>query len=113
MIWNTSRAFPPVRACLFSHGLTGITFLGDPSAGSGLPRGTMVYANMPIPFQVSTVACSNNQVKKDIYMNNPRGGFRGGFFFWEGDGVQSNPSLTPKFIFLGKFFYKFGIPYMP
>ena len=53
MIWDFSRAFPPVRACLFSHGLTGVTFLGDPSAGSGLPRGTMVYANMPIPFQVS------------------------------------------------------------
>ena len=55
IIWNTSRAFPPVRACLFSNGLTGITFLGDPSAGTGLPRGTMVYANMPIPFQVSIV----------------------------------------------------------
>ena len=50
--WDPSRVFPPVRACLFSHGLTGITFLGDPSAGSGLPRGTMVYATQPIPNQV-------------------------------------------------------------
>ena len=53
MTWDTSRTFPPVRACLFSHNLTGVTFLGDPSAGTGLPRGTLVYANMPIPYQVS------------------------------------------------------------
>ena len=53
MVWDTTRAFPPARACLFCYGLTGVTFLGDPSAGSGLPRGTMVYANMPIPLQVT------------------------------------------------------------
>ncbi|XP_053376532.1 probable E3 ubiquitin-protein ligase HECTD4 [Mercenaria mercenaria] len=51
MTWDTSRNFPPVRACLFSHNLNGVTFLGDPSAGSGMPRGTMVYANIPIPLQ--------------------------------------------------------------
>ncbi|XP_077996372.1 putative E3 ubiquitin-protein ligase HECTD4 [Glandiceps talaboti] len=49
--WEPSRTFPPVRACLYSHGLTGITFLGDPSAGSGLPRGTMCYATQSIPSQ--------------------------------------------------------------
>ena len=65
IIWNTSRAFPPVRACLFSNGLTGITFLGDPSAGTGLPRGTMVYANMPIPFQVSIVL----QIRESNYVS--------------------------------------------
>ncbi|KAK6968629.1 E3 ubiquitin-protein ligase HECTD4 [Biomphalaria glabrata] len=49
MIWDVARPFPPTRACLFSHGMTAIMFLGDPSAGVGLPRGTMVYANQPIP----------------------------------------------------------------
>ena len=53
MVWEVSRSFPPVRACLFSQSLTVITFLGDPSAGSGLPRGTMVFANQPIPKEVS------------------------------------------------------------
>ena len=36
-------------------------------------------------------------------------GFRGG---WGGGGVQSNPSLTQKFIFMVKF-DKLGIPYLP
>ncbi|GFO01128.1 HECT domain-containing e3 ubiquitin protein ligase 4 [Plakobranchus ocellatus] len=49
MVWDVQRPFPPTRACLFSHGLTAVMFLGDPSAGVGLPRGTMVYANQPIP----------------------------------------------------------------
>ena len=52
-MWDVTRPFPPVRACLFSQSLTVITFLGDPSAGSGLPRGTMVFANQPIPKEVS------------------------------------------------------------
>ena len=52
MVWEVTRSFPPVRACLFSQSLTVITFLGDPSAGSGLPRGTMVFANQPIPKEV-------------------------------------------------------------
>ena len=58
--WDTRRAYPPVRACLFSHHMTGITFLSDPSAGSGLPRGTIVYASQPIPAQVSSAlsACA-------------------------------------------------------
>ncbi|KAL3856755.1 hypothetical protein ACJMK2_011476 [Sinanodonta woodiana] len=51
MMWDSCRSFPPVRSCLFSQGQTIITFLGDPSAGSGLPRGTLVYANLPIPQQ--------------------------------------------------------------
>jgi hypothetical protein len=55
--WDTSRSFPPVRSCLFSHGLTVVTFLGDPSAGSGLPRGTLVYASQPIPSQVCIICC--------------------------------------------------------
>ncbi|GFR88445.1 hypothetical protein ElyMa_006100100, partial [Elysia marginata] len=49
MLWDVQRVFPPARACLFSHGMTGVMFMGDPSAGVGLPRGTMVYANQPIP----------------------------------------------------------------
>ena len=53
ILWDTARAFPPVRACLFSHAMTGVTFLGDPSAGSGYPRGTVVYATQAIPQQVS------------------------------------------------------------
>lgn len=51
IVWDASRSFPPVRSCFFSHGMTGITFLGDPSVGTGLPRGTMVYAAQPIPSQ--------------------------------------------------------------
>jgi hypothetical protein len=65
MTWDTSRNFPPVRACLFSHNLTGVTFLGDPSAGSGLPRGTLVYANIPIPLQV----CISQANKIVLYMH--------------------------------------------
>ena len=53
MLWDVKRSFPPVRSCLFSQSLTIITFLGDPSAGAGLPRGTMVFANQPIPKEVS------------------------------------------------------------
>ena len=53
MLWDVQRPFPPTRACLFSHGMTGVMFMGDPSAGVGLPRGTMVYANQPIPKEVS------------------------------------------------------------
>ncbi|XP_066272380.1 LOW QUALITY PROTEIN: probable E3 ubiquitin-protein ligase HECTD4 [Branchiostoma lanceolatum] len=49
--WCTSRVFPPPRSCLFSHGLSGVAFLGDPSAGSGLPRGTFLYATAPVPSQ--------------------------------------------------------------
>ncbi|KAL8604631.1 hypothetical protein ACOMHN_013411 [Nucella lapillus] len=54
MVWDVTRPFPPVRACLFSQTLTVITFLGDPSAGTGLPRGTMVFANQPIPKEAPT-----------------------------------------------------------
>ncbi|KAK7087914.1 probable E3 ubiquitin-protein ligase HECTD4 isoform X2 [Littorina saxatilis] len=54
MVWDVTRSFPPVRACLFSQSLTVLTFLGDPSAGSGLPRGTMVFANQPIPKEAPT-----------------------------------------------------------
>ena len=64
MVWDTTRAFPPARACLFCYGLTGITFLGDPSAGSGLPRGTMVYANMPIPLQVVFILSFEPRLEK-------------------------------------------------
>ncbi|XP_076346000.1 putative E3 ubiquitin-protein ligase HECTD4 isoform X3 [Tachypleus tridentatus] len=51
MTWNPTRSFPPLRSSLFSHGMTSILFLGDPSVGSGLPRGTFVYASQPIPPQ--------------------------------------------------------------
>ncbi|KAM9219161.1 putative E3 ubiquitin-protein ligase HECTD4 [Leptosomus discolor] len=49
--WNPSRVFPPVRACMFSSHLTAVTFLADPSAGGGLPRGTFIYATSPVPVQ--------------------------------------------------------------
>nr|XP_019589537.1 PREDICTED: probable E3 ubiquitin-protein ligase HECTD4 isoform X3 [Rhinolophus sinicus] len=49
--WNPSRVFPPVRACMFSSHLTSVTFLADPSAGGGLPRGTFIYATSPLPVQ--------------------------------------------------------------
>lgn len=48
--------FPPVRACMFSSHLTAVTFLADPSAGGGLPRGTFIYATSPVPVQVRTQA---------------------------------------------------------
>ncbi|XP_059510969.1 probable E3 ubiquitin-protein ligase HECTD4 isoform X1 [Stegostoma tigrinum] len=49
--WCPSRVFPPVRACMFSSYLTAVTFLADPSAGGGLPRGTFIYATSQIPVQ--------------------------------------------------------------
>ncbi|XP_037367037.1 probable E3 ubiquitin-protein ligase HECTD4 isoform X1 [Talpa occidentalis] len=49
--WSPSRVFPPVRACMFSSHLTSVTFLADPSAGGGLPRGTFIYATSPLPVQ--------------------------------------------------------------
>ncbi|XP_052243277.1 probable E3 ubiquitin-protein ligase HECTD4 isoform X2 [Dreissena polymorpha] len=51
MTWDACRVFPPVQGCLFSNNMSSLTFLGDPSARGGFPRGTMVYANMPIPQQ--------------------------------------------------------------
>ncbi|XP_077165132.1 putative E3 ubiquitin-protein ligase HECTD4 isoform X4 [Paroedura picta] len=49
--WSPSRVFPPVRACMFSSHLTAVTFLADPSAGGGLPRGTFIYATSCVPVQ--------------------------------------------------------------
>uniref|UniRef100_T1J2Q6 HECT domain-containing protein n=1 Tax=Strigamia maritima TaxID=126957 RepID=T1J2Q6_STRMM len=49
--WDPSRSCPPVRACVLSYGLSAITFLGEPSMASGLPRGTFVYATQNIPQQ--------------------------------------------------------------
>ncbi|XP_078523549.1 putative E3 ubiquitin-protein ligase HECTD4 isoform X2 [Lissotriton helveticus] len=49
--WSPSRVFPPVRACMFSSHLTSVTFLADPSAGGGLPRGTFIYATSAVPIQ--------------------------------------------------------------
>ncbi|XP_013909607.1 PREDICTED: probable E3 ubiquitin-protein ligase HECTD4 [Thamnophis sirtalis] len=49
--WSPSRVFPPVRACMFSSHLTAVTFLADPSAGGGLPRGTFIYATSAVPVQ--------------------------------------------------------------
>uniref|UniRef100_A0AAY5ESC2 HECT domain-containing protein n=1 Tax=Electrophorus electricus TaxID=8005 RepID=A0AAY5ESC2_ELEEL len=49
--WCPSRVFPPVRACMFSSHLTSVTFLADPSAGGGLPRGTFIYATSAVPVQ--------------------------------------------------------------
>lgn len=50
--WCPSRVFPPVRACMFSSRLTSVTFLADPSAGGGLPRGTFIYSTCAVPIQV-------------------------------------------------------------
>ncbi|XP_014675681.1 PREDICTED: LOW QUALITY PROTEIN: probable E3 ubiquitin-protein ligase HECTD4 [Priapulus caudatus] len=68
--WDTARIFPPVRACLFSHSLTGVTFLGEPGTASGLPRGTLVYANQPIPPQATSFyfeieICSFGELQDD------------------------------------------------
>lgn len=56
--WNISKLFPPVRSCLFTNGDCAITFLGDPSASSGLPRGTIVYASKPVQSLVCLSAVS-------------------------------------------------------
>jgi len=55
MVWDAIRMYPPVRACAFFSGMTGVTFLGDPNTGSGLPRGTLLYSNQAIPQQVSVI----------------------------------------------------------
>lgn len=70
MTWCPSRVFPPVRACVFSSRLTSVTFLADPSAGGGLPRGTFIYATSPVPVQVGTAMltrCLGNGT--GFYMN--------------------------------------------
>ena len=38
-----------MRASVFSHAMTGLKFLADPSVPSGLPRGVLVYASQPVP----------------------------------------------------------------
>ena len=53
MVLDGSRPFPPVRGCVFTEGYTCIHFMADPAAGSGLPRGTFVYASAPLPQRVS------------------------------------------------------------
>ncbi|GAB6029828.1 putative E3 ubiquitin-protein ligase HTD4 [Chamberlinius hualienensis] len=69
--WNTTRGFPPVRASLFSHGLTGITYLGEPgSSPQGMPRGTFIYASQGIPLQATSFyweieICSLGEVLDD------------------------------------------------
>lgn len=52
MVLDGSRAFPPVRGCVFTEGHTCVHFMADPAAGFGLPRGTFVYANAPLPQKV-------------------------------------------------------------
>lgn len=53
MVLDGSRAFPPVRGCVFTEGYTCVHFMTDPAAGFGLPRGTFVYASSPLPQRVS------------------------------------------------------------
>lgn len=53
MVLDGSRAFPPVRGCVFTEGYTCVHFMADPAAGFGLPRGTFVYASSPLPQRVS------------------------------------------------------------
>ena len=55
MVWDTTRPFPTIRACILSSGMTGVTFLGDPNTGIGFPRGVLLYANQPIPQQVGSI----------------------------------------------------------
>ena len=62
--WDTKRTFPPLRSCLFSHSVTAVTFLGDPSVGSGLPRGTIVYSTQAIPNQVFYIQINSNLAHK-------------------------------------------------
>ena len=50
--WDSNRGYPAVRASLFTHGHTGVAFMGDPTITSGQIRGTIIYATQPIPQQV-------------------------------------------------------------
>ena len=53
MVLDGSRAFPPVRGCVFTEGYTCVHFIADPAAGFGLPRGTFIYASAPLPQKVN------------------------------------------------------------
>ena len=53
MALDSGRVFPPVRGCVFTMGHTCVHYLADPATGFGLPRGTFVYANAPLPQKVS------------------------------------------------------------
>lgn len=55
MVLDVARSFPPVRGAIFTEGQSCVHFLADPNPlESGLPRGTLMYANSPLPLKVST-----------------------------------------------------------
>lgn len=87
--WSASRVFPPVRACMFSSHLSSVTFLADPSAGGGLPRGTFIYATSPLPVQVR---------KQDILA------FASFFQIWEKKQVQLSDCLPTSGVSSGPIF---------
>ncbi|XP_068681108.1 probable E3 ubiquitin-protein ligase HECTD4 isoform X3 [Montipora foliosa] len=51
IVLDGSRAFPPVRGCVFTERNTCVHFMADPAAGFGLPRGTFLYASAPLPLK--------------------------------------------------------------
>jgi len=53
--WDQSQSFPPLKSILFTRDGTAITYLGEPSTTSGLPRGEFLYATSPLTPE-------NNQV---------------------------------------------------
>lgn len=53
IVLDESRAFPPVRGCVFTEGHTCVLYKADPAAGFGLPRGTFLYATSPLARKVS------------------------------------------------------------
>lgn len=52
IVLDGSRAFPPVRGCVFTEGHTCVLYKADPAAGFGLPRGTFLYATSPLARKV-------------------------------------------------------------
>ena len=55
IVLDGSRAFPPVRGCVFTERNTCVHFVADPTAGFGLPRGTFLYASAPLPLKVGNL----------------------------------------------------------
>lgn len=53
--WDQSQSYPPLKSILFTREGAAITYLGEPTTSSGLPRGEFVYATSPLTPE-------NNQV---------------------------------------------------
>ncbi|KAA8578851.1 hypothetical protein FQN60_005319, partial [Etheostoma spectabile] len=94
--WCPSRVFPPVRACMFSSRLTSVTFLADPSAGGGLPRGTFIYATCPVPIQAEKRdGAWTNPVGTCLFHNNGRAVHYNGSSLLQWKSVRLDVALLP------------------